>query len=64
MVWSADMDDFRGNCGGEKFPLLKTIQEGLNNYTVKLVYDGPYENTGTLEGTRRNRDRKFLDINI
>lgn len=61
MVWSVDMDDFRGNCGTGmgKYPLLNTLKESLTNYTVELTYDGPYENTGTLDGTSARKDREL-----
>lgn len=26
-VWSVEMDDFNGHCGGPKYPLLRTIYE-------------------------------------
>ncbi|XP_076043180.1 chitinase 7 [Oratosquilla oratoria] len=56
MIWSVDMDDFRGNCGGEKYPLLKTLVNSLGNYSVPLSYEGPYEDTGTLNGKSAKKD--------
>ncbi|XP_064081441.1 probable chitinase 10 [Macrobrachium nipponense] len=56
MIWSVDMDDFRGNCGTGKYPLINSIKESLQNYTVAQTYDGPYENTGTLEGKSTKKD--------
>ncbi|CAL8134680.1 unnamed protein product [Orchesella dallaii] len=32
MIWSLDLDDFRGDCG-PKYPLLKTINNALRNST-------------------------------
>ncbi|KAJ8898044.1 hypothetical protein PR048_003404 [Dryococelus australis] len=43
MIWSVDMDDFRGQCGTGKYPLLNAMRQELEDYTVKLEYDGPYE---------------------
>ena len=43
MVWSVDLDDFRGYCGTGKYPLLKAMNKELEGYTVRLVYDGPYK---------------------
>ena len=54
------MDDFRGNCGTGKYPLLNTLTDTLSNYSVALTYEGPYENTGTLYGTSAKKDRKYL----
>ncbi len=31
MAWSLDTDDFRGKCGSEAFPLIKTISRRLLN---------------------------------
>ncbi|XP_065558234.1 probable chitinase 10 isoform X2 [Artemia franciscana] len=46
MVWSIDLDDFRGRCGMGRYPLLNAIQEELKNYTVELTYNGPFERSG------------------
>lgn len=57
MVWSIDMDDFSGRCGGGKFPLLNSLNEELKNYKVTLEYDGPYETYGP-RGIYTTKDRK------
>nr|CAD7454426.1 unnamed protein product [Timema tahoe] len=43
MIWSVDMDDFRGHCGTGKYPLINAMRQELDGYSVKLEYDGPYE---------------------
>ncbi|QQP56989.1 Uncharacterized protein FKW44_001837 [Caligus rogercresseyi] len=43
MIWSVDLDDFRGYCGTGKFPLIKAMKKELQDYTVELTYQGPYE---------------------
>ncbi|XP_075230689.1 chitinase 7 [Lycorma delicatula] len=50
MVWSVDMDDFRGSCGTGKFPLMNAMRQELDGYTVKLEYDGPYETSNPVGG--------------
>jgi len=61
MVWSVDMDDFRGNCwGGDKFPLLNAMTERLSNYSVPLTYSGPYEGRGNLGGVIAKKDPTII----
>ncbi|KAL7300198.1 hypothetical protein TKK_0007041 [Trichogramma kaykai] len=43
MIWSVDMDDFRGSCGAGKFPLITAMKKELEGYSVDLEYEGPYE---------------------
>ena len=43
MVWSVDLDDFRGYCGTGKFPLLKSMTKELEGHMVTLSYKGPYD---------------------
>lgn len=59
MVWSVDMDDFRGQCGAGKYPLLKALNGELKGYSVPLEYDGPYEAKGQGPGgAYTTKDRK------
>ena len=58
MIWSVDMDDFRGICGNGKFPLVNAMKQDLEGYTVKLDYNGPYE-TPTSNGVYTTKDRKL-----
>nr|AUM84818.1 chitinase-like protein 7 [Lutzomyia longipalpis] len=46
MVWSVDMDDFSGKCGGGRYPLLAALNSELKDYKVALEYDGPFESHG------------------
>lgn len=58
MIWSVDMDDFRGSCGAGKYPLIKAMKKELQNYKVKLEYDGPYE-SNLRNGKYTTKDRKY-----
>ena len=59
MIWSLDMDDFRGHCGYGKYPLTTAIREELETYNIEFVYDGPYERSAasliTNKGTPKDR---------
>jgi chitinase len=57
MIWSVDMDDFRGQCGTGKYPLINAMRQELEGYTVKLEYDGPYEGSAG-GGAYTTKDRK------
>lgn len=57
MIWSVDMDDFKGSCGNGKFPLIKAMKKELLDYAVKLEYEGPYENN-VRGGKYTTKDRK------
>lgn len=59
MVWSIDMDDFSGRCGGGKYPLLKSLNQELSGYKVALEYEGPYETHGP-RGAYTTKDRNLL----
>ncbi|XP_074098334.1 chitinase 7 [Cotesia typhae] len=55
MIWSVDMDDFRGSCGAGKYPLISAMKNELLNYSVKLEYEGPYE-TSIRNGKYTTKD--------
>lgn len=58
MIWSIDMDDFRGSCGTGKYPLISAMKQELEGYKVKLEFDGPFENYNP-SGQYTTKDRKF-----
>ncbi|XP_039299675.1 endochitinase-like [Nilaparvata lugens] len=62
MVWSVDMDDFRGSCGTGKFPLMNAMRQELEGYTVKLEYDGPFESSHPSSSAYTTKDREYNQI--
>lgn len=58
MVWSIDMDDFRGTCGNGKYPLMEAMKTELDGYSVRLEYDGPYESS-SRNSLYTTKDRKY-----
>lgn len=61
MVWSVDMDDFRGSCGTGKYPLITAMKQELGDYKVRLEYDGPYE-SASPNGQYTTKNRKYFSI--
>lgn len=57
MIWSIDMDDFRGTCGTGKYPLIHAMRQELEDYKVSLEYDGPFESRSP-QGRYTTKDRK------
>lgn len=57
MIWSIDMDDFKGQCGNGKYPLIKAMKSEIEGYMVQLEYDGPYESSNP-NGQYTTKDRK------
>lgn len=61
MIWSVDMDDFRGSCGSGKYPLINAMRQELEGYKVKLEFEGPYETIiGSGQYTTKDRKQTFL----
>lgn len=56
MVWSVDMDDFRGSCATGKYPLMQAMKQELEGYSVNLVYDGPYETVVSTKSLQNVED--------
>lgn len=61
MIWSVDMDDFRGRCGGGKYPLINAMRQELEGYKVRLEYSGPYESSAPI-GQYTTKDRKYNNM--
>jgi chitinase len=57
MVWSVDLDDFRGYCGTGKFPLIKAMLKELEGYNVEWTYKGPYETV--VPGSKPKKEKKL-----
>lgn len=52
MVWSIETDDFRGHCHGQKYPLLRTINEVLGRRIDETT--NPVRIDGTTKPAREN----------
>jgi hypothetical protein len=62
MIWSVDMDDFRGSCGTGKYPLLNAMHKELEDYRVALEYEGPYESSNPGSKGYTTKDREYLPV--
>jgi hypothetical protein len=62
MIWSVDMDDFKGSCGTGKYPLMNAMRQELDGYTVKLQYDGPYESSRPANSQYTTKDREYWSL--
>jgi chitinase len=64
MIWSVDMDDFRGSCGTGKYPLLNAMTKELEDYRVALEYEGPYESSNPGAKGYTTKDREYLAVKL
>ncbi|CAB3371424.1 Hypothetical predicted protein [Cloeon dipterum] len=64
MIWSIDMDDFRGSCGTGKYPLLNAMRQEIEDYRVSLEYEGPYESSNPGSKGYTTKDRKFKPFKL
>ncbi|CAG0881604.1 unnamed protein product [Darwinula stevensoni] len=64
MVWSVDMDDFKGDCGMGKYPLLKALKSALEGYAVHREYEGPYDGPNVYAAAANRKEHLILSISI
>lgn len=60
MVWSIETDDFRGQCHGNRYPLLRAINEGLNRKLSDDTTKPVQENSITPEVEKKTSDTPIL----
>ncbi|XP_035213611.1 chitinase-3-like protein 1 [Stegodyphus dumicola] len=52
MIWSIETDDFRGNCHGFRYPLLRAINERLNGRSVPHHREKDLEKDNSISPTK------------
>lgn len=62
-IWSVEMDDFNGHCGGPKYPLLRSVYEVFtDNISASLVTSSQMAGSGIRSLPAQHSDSKFSQI--